>query len=126
MITIRTKTSRKAYSFLDKMRAIDQQIEAVAHRAGQRGVEALRAATPVDTGLTASSWSYEVETKDGKTTLSWINTNRQGGINIAIILQYGHGTGTGGWVAGQDYLNPAVKPIFDDIVNEVWKKVKSI
>jgi hypothetical protein len=92
---------------------------------GQRGVTALAAATPTETGLTANSWGFEVTSKDGSVTLTWFNTNTIDGVNIAIILQYGHGTGTGGWVAGRDYINPAIQPIFDDIANEMWKKVTS-
>lgn len=93
--------------------------------AGRRGVAALTAATPVDTGLTADSWKYEVNIGKTRTTLTWLNTNTVNGVNIAIILQYGHGTGTGGYVAGKDYINPAIKPIFDDIANSVWKEVTS-
>jgi hypothetical protein len=89
----------------------------------QQGVNALASATPVDTGLTASSWSYEIETKGDRTTISWINTNKEGTAKVAILLQYGHGTGTGGYVSGQDYINPAIQPIFDQIADNVWKKV---
>lgn len=90
---------------------------------GQMGVDALAAATPVDSGLTAASWTYEI-TSDGKsTTISWINTNVNKYVNIAIILQYGHGTGTGGYVKGRDYINPAMRPIFDQIAQEAWKEV---
>lgn len=93
--------------------------------AGRRGVEALSAATPVDTGATSQSWRYEINLDRTRTTLTWLNTNTVNGVNIAIILQYGHGTGTGGYVAGKDYINPAIKPIFDDIANSVWKEVTS-
>ena len=92
-------------------------------RYGQEGVRALSAATPVNTGKTASSWTYEIERNSETTTISWLNTNTNQGVNIAIILQYGHGTGTGGFVAGQDYINPAMKPIFDNIAKSVWKEV---
>lgn len=91
----------------------------------QRGVTALRDATPSESGLTASSWGYEIKSEGGKVTITWFNTNTVDGVNIAIILQYGHGTGTGGYVAGRDYINPAIKPIFDQIANELWKKVTS-
>lgn len=89
----------------------------------QRGVSALQAATPVDSGITASSWSYEIETNGSTTTISWLNSNVNNGVNIAIILQYGHGTGGGGYVAGRDYINPAIRPLMDEIANDVWKKV---
>lgn len=91
--------------------------------AGRRGVEALSAATPYDTGKTSQSWTYEINIGNASTTLTWINTNTVNGVNIAIILQYGHGTGTGGYVAGRDYINPTIKPIFDDIANSVWREV---
>lgn len=93
---------------------------------GEMGVEALASATPVETGLTADSWTYKVEHGDGRTTLTWYNTHVNKGVNIAIILQYGHGTGTGGYVEGIDYINPALKPIFDKIAKEVWEEVKSL
>jgi hypothetical protein len=89
----------------------------------QRGVAALQASTPVESGLTASSWGYEIDTSDGRVTIYWTNTHNESGVNIAVILQYGHGTGTGGHVAGRDYINPAIQPIFDEIANEVWGKV---
>lgn len=90
----------------------------------QRGVEALKSATPHDSGLTAESWSYEIEKKSGSTIIWWLNTNVVNGFNVAIGLQYGHGTGTGGWVEGEDYINGALKPIFDEIANDVWEEVK--
>ncbi len=90
---------------------------------GREGVAALASATPVDTGLTASSWSYEITNKNGIITISFLNSNVQNGVPIAIILQYGHGTGTGGWVQGRDYINPAIQPIFDKIVDNAWREV---
>lgn len=90
----------------------------------QLGVEALRAATPSDSGKTAESWTYEIERGGEQTTITWLNTNVNDHVNIAIILQYGHATGTGGYVEGRDYINPALKPIFDMIGEKVWKVVK--
>lgn len=90
----------------------------------QRGVDALRNATPVDSGLTAESWTYEVK-MGANPTIWWINTHVVDGFNVAIGLQYGHGTGTGGWVQGYDYINPAIKPIMDEIADEVWKGVQN-
>ena len=90
---------------------------------GSRGVEALSKATPTESGLTASSWTYDVERGKGFATIKWSNTNTRSGVNVAILLQYGHGTGTGGYVAGRDYINPAIQPIFDEIAADVWKKV---
>lgn len=91
----------------------------------QRGVEALRAATPVDTGLTASSWTYQISKSSGGVKIDWLNSNEHNGFNVAIALQYGHGTGTGGFVAGEDYINPAIRPVFDEIANSVWRVVTS-
>lgn len=90
---------------------------------GREGVTALATATPVDTGLTASSWSYEVIIRGGSFTITWSNSNVVNGVPIAIILQYGHGTGNGGYVQGLDYINPAIRPIFDKIAEEIWKEV---
>lgn len=97
----------------------------VLEKYGRAGVEALASATPVDSGKTASEWSYEIEQKNGKYTIYWTNSNINDGVNIAVILQYGHGTGTGGYVTGIDYINPAIRPIFDEIANNAWKEVTS-
>ena len=93
---------------------------------GKQGVAALASATPVESGLTASSWYYEVTNNDGSAKISFYNSNIQNGVPIAIILQYGHGTGTGGWVEGRDYINPAVQPLFDKIADEAWKEVTKL
>ena len=93
---------------------------------GRAGVAALASATPVDSGLTASSWYYKIENKGGSVTISFHNSNIQNGIPIAIILQYGHGTGTGGWVEGRDYINPAIQRIFDEIANNAWREVTKL
>lgn len=93
---------------------------------GREGVRALAAATPVDTGLTAESWHYEIIRKDGSVSIAFSNSNIQKGVSIAVILQYGHGTRNGGWVEGRDYINPAVQPIFDKIAEEAWKEVKKL
>lgn len=90
---------------------------------GKAGVEALSSNTPVDTGLTASSWYYEIEHGKGTSTITFYNSNIQNGIPIAIILQHGHGTGGGGWVQGRDYINPALQPIFDKLADDAWKEV---
>ena len=90
---------------------------------GREGVAALASATPVDSGLTASSWYYEIENKNGSVKIQFNNSNIQNGVPIAIILQYGHGTRNGGWVEGRDYINPAIQPIFDEIANEAWREV---
>lgn len=92
---------------------------------GRAGVEALASATPVDSGETANSWYYKIENQNGTATISFLNSNVNEGVPIAVILQYGHGTGTGGWVEGRDYINPAIQPIFDQIANDAWKDVIS-
>lgn len=91
---------------------------------GREGVAALASATPVDTGLTASSWYYKIEQTSSGVSIGFYNSNIQNGyVNIAIILQYGHATRNGGWVEGIDYINPAIRPIFDKIVENAWKEV---
>ena len=92
-------------------------------RYGREGVEALASATPVDSGLTANSWYYKIERSNGTVKINFCNSNIQNGVPIAVILQYGHGTRNGGWVAGRDYINPAIQPVFDRIVNSAWKEV---
>lgn len=90
---------------------------------GRKGVEALASSTPVDTGKTADSWEYTIETTSNRTTISWSNSNENQGYNIALMLQYGHGTKNGGYVRGLDYINPAIKPIFEAMAGELWKEV---
>lgn len=98
----------------------------ILNKYGKLGVEALASNTPVDSGKTADSWSYDITMSDGSAELSFTNSNINKGVNIAIILQYGHGTGTGGWVQGRDYINPAVKPIFDDLAKAAWKEISTV
>ena len=97
----------------------------ILNKYGKEGVAALSAATPVDSGKTAASWSYEIEFSGDSIILSWSNSNVNKYVNIAVILQYGHGTGTGGYVQGRDYINPAMQPVFDRIAEEAWKEVTS-
>ncbi len=111
----------KTFKFLEKMKSF--QIRQILERYAQEGVSALSSATPVDSGATANAWSYEIESKGDTHTIYWTNSNINKGVNIAVILQYGHGTGTGGYVAGRDYINPAMRPIFDRIAEEAWKEV---
>ena len=93
---------------------------------GRQGVAALSSATPIDSGLTAESWYYEIENKKGSATITFYNSNVQNGVPIAIVLQYGHGTRNGGWVQGRDYINPAIQPIFDKIANRAWEEVTKL
>lgn len=90
---------------------------------GRAGVSALSSATPTDTGKTAASWNYEIQRQNGIVSINFSNSNVNKGVNIAIILQYGHGTGTGGWVEGRDYINPAIQPIFDQLAEDAWREV---
>lgn len=93
-------------------------------RYGQIGVQALGSATPIDTGNTAGSWSYEVVKDRSGYSIEWRNSSTiRGGTPVVILLQYGHGTGTGGYVSGIDFINPAIRPVFDQIAHDVWKKV---
>lgn len=93
---------------------------------GRAGVAALSSATPRDSGVTADSWSYEIKRENGAITISFNNSNINDGVPIAIILQYGHGTGSGGWVQGRDYINPAIQPIFDQIADDAWEEVTKL
>lgn len=104
-------------------RSQTMNIRSIVEPYAQKGVEALRAATPVDTGLTAESWGYEIETTGDTVTIVWTNSNIENGFPVAVMLQYGYGTGTGGYVQGRDYINPAIRPIFDQIADGVWKVV---
>ena len=98
----------------------------VLDKYGREGVAALASATPVETGKTANSWYYEIKRQNGSVSIEFKNSNIKDGIPIAVILQYGHGTGTGGWVQGRDYINPAIQPIFDKIADSACKEVTKI
>lgn len=114
-----TKTER----FINRMKR--REYLNVLDEFGREGVQALRNATPVDSGKTAESWDYEIKRTRNCTEIIWTNSNINDGVPIAIILQYGHGTGTGGYVHGRDYINPAIQPIFDKIAEKAWKVVTS-
>lgn len=109
--------------FLSRMMNLD--IRKIVEPYAQQGVEALRAATPVDSGLAAQSWSYEIVQTRGHVTIIWKNSDVENGFPVAVMLQYGYATGTGGYVQGRDYINPALQPIFDAIADGVWKEVTS-
>lgn len=122
MITIKTKGNfKKTDNLLAKI--LKRDYVTVLTKYGQLGVEALRNATPVDTGLTANSWSYEIVEDSSGIKIYWKNSNIVKGVPIAVILQYGHGTGTGGYVEGTDYINPALKSVFEKIADAAWKEV---
>lgn len=116
-------TFNKSKRFLNKL--VNGDIFSDMDRYGEIGVEALSRATPVESGLTATSWKYRLIKKNGRTGILWYNTNVVNGTPVAILIQYGHGTGTGGYVQGRDFINPAMRPVFDKIANDVWEKVKS-
>lgn len=99
--------------------------ESTLTRAAEAGVKALEAATPIDSGLAARSWTYDIERGRGGYTIVWKNTDVESGFPVALMIQYGHGTGTGGYVQGRDYVNPAMRPIFDQLAEDVWKAVRS-
>lgn len=127
MIEIESKGDfSKTFKFLSKLTKQDLELQ-VLQRYGQQGVAALAAATPVDTGLTASSWGYEIDrsVKD-QITIRWINRNVNRGVNIAILLQYGHATRNGGYVQGRDFINPAIRPIFEKMSKEAWEEVVKV
>lgn len=109
------------FRFLKKMSNF--KVNKILEKYGAMGVSALAAATPVDSGLTANSWGYEISVEKEGATIHWTNTNQNNGVYIAVILQYGHGTGTGGYVQGRDYINPAIRPVFDKIAEEAWMEV---
>lgn len=123
MIGVKTSGSFKnTLSFLTKLSEGDiyTRLDSLA----REGVRALDAATPVDTGVTGDSWSYAIKRTAKETAIYWINDSENNGTSIVILLQYGHGTGTGGYVEGRDFINPAMRPIFDRIADEVWQQVK--
>lgn len=122
MITFRHKGDfSRTVKFFDKITKVS--IDNILNKYGKMGVDALAAATPVDTGKTAASWTYEIEKKNGSYSIVWLNTNVNKYVNIALILQYGHGTRNGGYVKGRDYINPAIQPIFDKIAEDAWREV---
>lgn len=121
-ITFNVKNSKKIDKFLE--RVLEKIKMGSLDRYGRMGVDALSKATPVRTGLAASSWYYTIKRSNGSTTLTWHNSDIEGGYNVAILLQYGHGTRSGGYVQGIDYINPALKPVFEQMANDLWEEVK--
>ena len=118
-------STAKMDKFLANAARSGSTIESRVRAVCDAGVNALKAATPVESGATAAAWGYEIEVKKGSIDIYWTNANVVNGVPIAILLQYGHGTGTGGYVPGRDYINPALRPIFDRIANDAWKAVTS-
>lgn len=122
MITITQRGSfQKTDTFLSRLQKND--IYSTLHKYGAIGVQALSSATPQESGLTASSWYYEVVQRRGYFSIRWHNNHMAGGISVAILLEYGHGTRGGGFVQGHDYIMPAIRPIFDQMANDCWREV---
>lgn len=124
MISVQQKGDfSRIEKFLSKMKT--RYAKALLERYGQRGVSLLADATPKDSGKTAASWSYKIEMSSGRYSIVWTNSNVNKGVNIAIIIQYGHGTRRGGYVKGVDYINPATQKVFEEMAEELWKEVVS-
>ena len=124
MISVTSKGSfDNTEAFLRRAQKAD--IRGILEDAAQQGVKALAAATPIDSGLAENSWGVLIESARGGARITWTNSDVENGFPVAIMLQYGYGTGTGGYVQGRDYINPAMKPIFDQIADKVWKAVIS-
>ena len=122
MITFKaTGDYKKTFKFLNRI--VNKDFMKSLEQYGQQGVDALSQATPVDTGNTAGSWGYEIEVENGLISIIWTNSNIVKGLPIAILLQYGHGTKNGGYVRGRDYINPAIRPVFDNIAKNAWEEV---
>ena len=123
-ISFRTRGStRNIERFLNSM--LTMNIRSIVEPYAQQGIEALAAATPRDSGLAAESWSYEIEANRNDLTIRWTNSDVENGFPVVIMLQYGYSTGTGGYVQGRDFINPAIRPIFDNIADAVWRVVTS-
>jgi hypothetical protein len=118
-----SQSGKDTESYLKKLKNL--KLSGIAAAQAQKGVAALQSATPRDSGIAASSWGYNIEEKSNSLTIHWTNSDIEGGFPVAVMVQYGHGTGTGGWVQGRDYINPAMRPIFDQIADTLWKAVTS-
>lgn len=117
------RSGRRTEDSLRRMR--DGDIYRSLNAAAKMGVNALASAVPKESGLAADSWNYTIENSRGSVSITWTNNDIENGFPVAIMLQYGYGTGTGGYVQGRDYINPAMKPVFDDIADQVWRAVTS-
>lgn len=125
MISFRSKGDfSKATRYFERVKEAAKV--GILDKYGRAGVAALSSATPIESGLAAGSWGYEIERSRNSARIIFTNNDIENGFPIAIMLQYGHGTGTGGWVQGRNYINPAIQPIFDQIANEVWREVTKL
>lgn len=127
-ITVTTSSDfSKTFKYLGKLQSFKKEkLMSILKKYGDEGVSSLSQMTPKDTGETASKWRYEITENEGSATLAFLNDAQNDGIPIAILIQYGHGTGTGGYVQPNDYINPAMKPIFQKIANDAWKEVRAL
>lgn len=119
--SVTSSSKGNAITFLEQLRAA--KLVSEFDRFGKMGVDALSKATPIESGETARAWDYVIVTKPREVEIHWTNSHVNNGENIAILIQYGHGTGTGGYIPGKDYINPAIKPVFDQIIADIGKKV---
>lgn len=125
MLRIRHKgTFQKTKKLFEENR--DSKIQAILERYAKVGIDALYLATPVDSGETARSWGYEIQKTKNGFSIVWTNSNIVDGVSVAILLQYGHATNSGGYVEGRDYINPALRPIFDRMAADIWKEVAAV
>jgi len=118
-----TGSSKKLDDYLKRVARLD--ISSILESCGRMGVSALSSATPIETGQAAHSWDYQVSSSGGVYEIAWTNSDVENGFPVVIMLQYGHGTGTGGYVQGRDFINPAIEPVFKAIADKVWKAVTS-
>lgn len=123
MIKVKQKGDFRHTERLFKNALKRKYLEVLEHYA-ELGVEALRNATPTDSGETAASWGYEIESGDGRTTISFTNSHENNGQNIAILIIYGHGTRNGGYVEGNDFVSPAIIPVFQQLADQIWMEVR--
>lgn len=125
MISFRSRGDySKLTRYFERLKATARM--SILDKYGKAGVSALSSATPIDTGMAANSWSYQIEHSRGSARIVFTNSDIENGFPVAIMLQYGHGTGTGGWVQGRDYINPAIQPIFDKIAEDAWREVTKL
>lgn len=114
------KNTRKFLKFIQTW-----EVKHILEKYAEEGLRSLTDATPSESGKTAECWDYEVEASASSGAIHWTNTNINDGVNIALIIQYGHGLRQGGYVEGTDYINPAIKPVFEALAEEAWKEVTS-
>ena len=121
-VTFKVRNVKKVDKYLERLLEVIKM--GSLDRYGKMGVDALSRATPIDTGLASTSWSYEIVRSKDKVSIVWKNSDIEGGYNVALLLQYGHGKRGGGYLQGIDYINPALKPIFEQMAEELWEEVK--